>query len=502
MEERAILLKLLEAVQNHGPWINQSIHVGQGIYTQPCHKDAHIGAVCAGASGVLLRLISDLSGGNISSKRVVDVGASEGLYGIEAARAGASVTAIVRQNRDLAKIECVGSLLSLKNLKTRIDDLEFPMFGTGESFDFALFVNPGELKALNLLCLLERVADVTREALILYWGLVADLGLDRFDQAFLAWGFSREEVDRTEFSDAEAEHLHSLIVYVRKGANKTLSLHLDQPSFQSGGECGDFRGQANEPASGKRSLRDVVRLRTRLHSLKDRVFSKNRSVQASPGKDERATELTDTKFDKYVQFGAYHWTMLQEDESYRRRVMVVARHLELKSRCLDLGCGDGAYMEVLAPFCELVVGVDADETGIGLAKTHLAKKGRTNCRLIHSTFEDLDAGREEFCEPFDLVYSMDCIEHLKNPRRLLEVADQAVSPDGVVLIGTPEFVSEEEISPYHEHEYTQTELECLLQDYFRIDGWIRSPAPLPTSREVLPERFMIAVCRPRDIHRD
>ena len=194
-------------------------------------------------------------------------------------------------------------------------------------------------------------------------------------------------------------------------------------------------------------------------------------------------------FDKYRRFGAYHWQLVRTHADYLRRVETVCAHVRARDRVLDLGCGDGAYLYFVAPRCRQVTGVDGDEHAIRCASQELERNAVANFALIRSTFRDLPLHLPTDAR-FDLIYSMDCIEHLIDPRELLDLADRLLAPHGRVLIGTPLFVSAAAVSSYHVKEYTQPELEALLEPRYEKLGEHWLPAPVPNSKE-LPPRFYV-----------
>jgi len=194
-------------------------------------------------------------------------------------------------------------------------------------------------------------------------------------------------------------------------------------------------------------------------------------------------------FDKYRRFGAYHWEMVRSHPDYLRRVEVVCAHVKATDRVLDLGCGDGAYLYFVAPRCRHVTGVDGDEAAIRCATTELSKHGVGNCTVLRSTFRDLP-GLLPANERFDLVYSMDCIEHLVDPYELLGLAERHLAPGGRILIGTPLFLSDAVVSKYHVKEYTHAELQALFAPRWEKLGehWLQAPVP---GSDEMPERFYV-----------
>jgi 2-polyprenyl-3-methyl-5-hydroxy-6-metoxy-1,4-benzoquinol methylase len=184
-------------------------------------------------------------------------------------------------------------------------------------------------------------------------------------------------------------------------------------------------------------------------------------------------------FDKYQKSGAYHWGHLESNDDYIRRAEALRAFVAPGDCCLDLGCGDGALMYDLSGRCREVVGVDADFDAVRLAERKLAERGVTNCRVLQAPLSRVDLAFLGAAAPFDLMYSMDVIEHLPDPDELLQVAARSVKPRGSVVIGTPLFIRPDLVSSYHVREFTQAELRELLGRYLEI----RQEIVLPLERQ-------------------
>lgn len=204
------------------------------------------------------------------------------------------------------------------------------------------------------------------------------------------------------------------------------------------------------------------------------------------------------EFDKYRTLGPYHWKYLRRHPDYIERVEAVCAKVAAGQNCLDLGCGDGAYIYRVAAKCNHVVGVDVDPDGLRWARRQLDKHQVKNYTLIEANFADL-LGRRRLhpaIRRYELIYSMDCIEHLYEPAELLELMSRHLGRHGLAIVGTPLFISADKVSPYHVKEYTQPELEGLLSPYFtKVEGrLLEARAPDTTATT---ERFYVYYGRPR-----
>jgi 2-polyprenyl-6-hydroxyphenyl methylase/3-demethylubiquinone-9 3-methyltransferase len=110
-----------------------------------------------------------------------------------------------------------------------------------------------------------------------------------------------------------------------------------------------------------------------------------------------------------------------------------ARKLDCLSglRILDIGCGGGILSEPLARIGAQVVGADASETNIEVAKLHAAKSS-VAVDYRATTAEALaDAG-----EQFDIVLAMEIIEHVADVELFVSRCAQMVKPGGFLIIAT------------------------------------------------------------------
>jgi 2-polyprenyl-6-hydroxyphenyl methylase/3-demethylubiquinone-9 3-methyltransferase len=100
-------------------------------------------------------------------------------------------------------------------------------------------------------------------------------------------------------------------------------------------------------------------------------------------------------------------------------------------RILDIGCGGGLLCEPMARLGAEVVGADASETNIEVAKLHAAEAG-VSVDYRATTAEALaDAG-----EKFDVVLNMEVIEHVSDIDLFVSKCAEMVKPDGIMFVAT------------------------------------------------------------------
>jgi 2-polyprenyl-6-hydroxyphenyl methylase/3-demethylubiquinone-9 3-methyltransferase len=98
-------------------------------------------------------------------------------------------------------------------------------------------------------------------------------------------------------------------------------------------------------------------------------------------------------------------------------------------RALDVGCGAGLLAEPLARLGAEVTGVDASAELIAAAKAHAAGAGLA-IDYRAAAVETLDGN-------FDLVTSMEVVEHVADPRAFVAALAARVAPGGLLILSTP-----------------------------------------------------------------
>ncbi|WP_066652281.1 bifunctional 2-polyprenyl-6-hydroxyphenol methylase/3-demethylubiquinol 3-O-methyltransferase UbiG [Sphingomonas sp. CCH10-B3] len=99
-------------------------------------------------------------------------------------------------------------------------------------------------------------------------------------------------------------------------------------------------------------------------------------------------------------------------------------------RALDVGCGAGLLCEPLARLGAAVTGLDAAPENIEAAKAHAALSG-LEIDYRTGSVEDLSD------ESFDLVTSMEVIEHVTDPAAFVAGLAVALAPGGLLVLSTP-----------------------------------------------------------------
>jgi 2-polyprenyl-6-hydroxyphenyl methylase/3-demethylubiquinone-9 3-methyltransferase len=113
-----------------------------------------------------------------------------------------------------------------------------------------------------------------------------------------------------------------------------------------------------------------------------------------------------------------HWAL---DEHSRRPLA--------GKTALDVGCGAGLLAEPLARLGAKVTAIDPTPELISVARDHAAGQGLDIDYRV-SAVEGLDG-------TFDLITSMEVIEHTADPQEFLNDLAERLAPDGLLIMSTP-----------------------------------------------------------------
>jgi 2-polyprenyl-3-methyl-5-hydroxy-6-metoxy-1,4-benzoquinol methylase len=163
-EQIARLRAGLAAVSERvGPWTAHNIELAPDVFTK--------GAEACGEELKLRRvrqLVSDLVPRPESELRVLDLGALEGLYGIELALSGAEVVFIEGRHAAAERIRFASAALSLDRVSVHTQDVQQLSIAEHGEFDVVLCLGLlYHLGADEVLALLQRIHSVCRGVLVL-----------------------------------------------------------------------------------------------------------------------------------------------------------------------------------------------------------------------------------------------------------------------------------------------------------------------------------------------
>ncbi|KAI9066987.1 ubiquinone biosynthesis O-methyltransferase [Trametes sanguinea] len=181
--------------------------------------------------------------------------------------------------------------------------------------------------------------------------------------------------------------------------------------------------------------------------------------QSSVNPEEIAhfSRLSQQWWDERGEFGLLHKMNPVRMEFIRNKVLEIQRD-EDESKVnevrplsgldvIDVGCGGGLLCESLARLGGRTIGIDASSSNIAIASLHAAADPSLappspvtsgarhgSLKYEHTSVEDLLAQRGP--ASFDVVCSMEVIEHVDNPRAFLTNCATLVKPGGHLFLST------------------------------------------------------------------
>lgn len=129
-------------------------------------------------------------------------------------------------------------------------------------------------------------------------------------------------------------------------------------------------------------------------------------------------------------------------------------------KVLEIGCGSSYGTKRLAAQAKQIMAFDTDKITVNELRSTIIPP---NVQLFCEDFT-----KHHFDTKFDAIISLQVIEHAPNPTYFLEALRKVLKPDGVVILSTPNAITQSyNENPYHYKEYQPQELYYLLQPFFR-----------------------------------
>ena len=101
-----------------------------------------------------------------------------------------------------------------------------------------------------------------------------------------------------------------------------------------------------------------------------------------------------------------------------------------KINILDIGCGGGLLSEPMARLGANVIGIDASDKNIKIAKLH-AKKNKLNINYFCSSPEKLKIKKK-----FDVILNMEIIEHVEDINFFIKSCSKLLKKNGLMFVAT------------------------------------------------------------------
>ena len=124
-------------------------------------------------------------------------------------------------------------------------------------------------------------------------------------------------------------------------------------------------------------------------------------------------------------------------------------------KILELGCDDGSFAYGFAQIGNKVTAIDLDCSKARDIHPH------EDIEYLNDNVENIN-----YHEEYDVVHAGEILEHVKNPKRLMELICRSVKKNGLIMISVPNFKH-----PQHLRTYSLCRFKKLLKKY-KIEGSI------------------------------
>jgi len=158
---------------------------------------------------------------------------------------------------------------------------------------------------------------------------------------------------------------------------------------------------------------------------------------------------------------------------YQIELQLIAKYLnsrkEKETKILDIGCGDGVILYLINQkfknYPLHLYGLDPSNIALDVAKK----------KIPYAIFNKADAYNLPFDNnSFDLIISFDVIEHISEPKKMLQEIKRVGTKSSNYIIGTPIRFTEVPLGKDHYHEFFPIEFCELLGEFFEAPKLIQS----------------------------
>ena len=139
----------------------------------------------------------------------------------------------------------------------------------------------------------------------------------------------------------------------------------------------------------------------------------------------------------------------------------IAKNLVKGKRVLDIACGEGYGSYLLKQAGAVhVTGVDVSKESVAKAENLFSGDGLEFKAADAASLDVLFAEND-----FDVVVSVETIEHLTDPKTFLENLKRLTKPEGVIILSCPNdhwyYPEDDQNNPYHQRKYRLDEFQKL-----------------------------------------
>ena len=110
--------------------------------------------------------------------------------------------------------------------------------------------------------------------------------------------------------------------------------------------------------------------------------------------------------------------------------LLPTRHL-----AVDVGCGEGLFLDVLSPVYDRVLAIDRSEARLARCSARVARLGLPNVSLLHGSWDDVDLmQRTDEMGGADLVFAGRVLHHAARPGEAVAKMARLLKPGGHLVV--------------------------------------------------------------------
>ena len=148
--------------------------------------------------------------------------------------------------------------------------------------------------------------------------------------------------------------------------------------------------------------------------------------------------LDHDEVNKFDELAAKWWDLDGEFKPLHQinplRVGFIEERVSLAGKkVLDVGCGGGILSESLSKLGADVIGIDASENTIGVAKSH-SKSIDGKVKYIQNTIEEFVTSNPD--ESFDVITCLEMLEHVPSPGEIIKICSGLLKQNGDIFFST------------------------------------------------------------------
>ncbi len=126
-------------------------------------------------------------------------------------------------------------------------------------------------------------------------------------------------------------------------------------------------------------------------------------------------------------------------------------------KVLEVGCGEGYGVDILAPYANEYIAIDKFQTNLD---DYINKHPNVQ-------FEQMSVPPLPFPDNhFDSLVTFQVIEHIEDDEEMIKEMARVLKPGGIMVMTTPNIKMSLTRNPWHVREYTVQELAAINQRYF------------------------------------